>query len=86
LGIGHDGVELTATENAELIMIGGTPFEAELIMWWNFIGRSHDDIVAAREDWQQHAERFGTVAGHDGARIPAPPMPTTRLKPRRRRA
>jgi redox-sensitive bicupin YhaK (pirin superfamily) len=86
LGSGRDGVELAATGDAELIMIGGAPFTSELIMWWNFIGRSHDDIVAAREDWQQHAERFGTVAGHDGARIPAPPMPTTRLKPRRRRA
>ena len=67
-----------------LLLIGGTPFEEELVMWWNFIGRSHDDIVQARLDWEAGADRFGVVAGHNGDRIPAPPMPEIRLKPRRR--
>jgi redox-sensitive bicupin YhaK (pirin superfamily) len=85
LGTGNTGLELSTTGGAQLIMIGGAPFDSELIMWWNFIGRSHDDIVAARQEWQQRAARFGTVVGHGDARIPAPPMPSVRLKPRRRR-
>ncbi len=45
---------------------------------------AHEDIVQARLDWEGGAERFGEVVGHDGQRIPAPPMPEIRLKPRRR--
>ena len=92
LGTGRHGIELRTTAGATLIMIGGQPFESELIMWWNFVGRSHADIVEARRQWQDHSERFGPVAGvidqlaaaHGSDRIPAPPMPTTVLKPRRR--
>ena len=52
-------------------------------MWWNFAGRSHDEIVRARDDWEAESERFGVVEGHD-VRIPAPPLPDVRLMPRSR--
>jgi redox-sensitive bicupin YhaK (pirin superfamily) len=84
LGLGHDGVELSTATDSRLIMLGGEPFESELIMWWNFIGRSHQDILGARQEWEDHSVRFGVVPGHGSDRIPAPPMPITILKPRRR--
>ena len=37
-------------------------------MWWNFVGRDHDDIVAAREEWMRADPRFGTVHGYPGDR------------------
>lgn len=52
-------------------------------MWWNFVGRSADDIVAARDDWQQ-GRRFGEVHGYAGPRLPAPILPPGPLKPRGR--
>ena len=61
-------------------LIGGAPFTEPLVMWWNFVGRDHDEIVADRIDWQAGA-RFGVVPGGEPA-LPAPPMPTTRLSPR----
>jgi quercetin 2,3-dioxygenase len=69
---------------ARVMLLGGAPFGEELVMWWNFVGRSHDDIVFYRELWESHDDRFGAVEGHDGtpARLPAPPLPTARLKPR----
>jgi hypothetical protein len=54
-------------------------------MWWNFVGRSDGEIVTARDDWERGSDRFGHVDGHGGERIPAPPLPTVRLTPRRRR-
>jgi len=84
LAPGREDVELFVPAETTLLLIGGTPFDEELVMWWNFIGRSHEDIVQARDDWESAAERFGEVAGHKGQRIPAPPMPELRLKPRRR--
>ena len=53
-------------------------------MWWNFVGRDHGDIVAAREEWTQAHPRFGTVPDYPGDRLAAPPMPSTRLAPRGR--
>ncbi|PSK98894.1 hypothetical protein CLV63_104118 [Murinocardiopsis flavida] len=86
LGTGRSGLRLTAHGDARLLLIGGAPFEEELVMWWNFIGRSHEDIARAREEWQRADSRFGRVAGHGDDRIPAPPLPNARLRPRRRPA
>jgi quercetin 2,3-dioxygenase len=69
---------------ARVVLLGGTPFTEELLMWWNFVGRSHDEIVHYRQLWQDADERFGAVAGYQGpvTRLSAPPLPTTRLRPR----
>lgn len=67
---------------ARLLLLGGTPFGEEIVMWWNFIGRSHEDVVAARAEWEAGSERFGTVPGYPGARLPAPELPNSRLKSR----
>jgi hypothetical protein len=72
---------------ARVLLLGGTPFTEELVMWWNFVGRSHDDIVSYRQLWEDADERFGAVLGYQGSvdRLPAPPLPTTRLRPRSHR-
>ena len=71
---------------ARVILLGGPPFGEALLMWWNFVGRSHDEIVTYRQAWQDGSDRFGEVDGYRGAvpRLPAPAMPGTRLKPRER--
>ncbi|SFR84389.1 hypothetical protein SAMN05428970_2985 [Agromyces sp. CF514] len=88
---GHEGVRLRADDHgpARVILIGGVPFGEELVMWWNFIGRSHDEVAEFRRAWQADViargdtdGRFGTVAGFDGDPLPAPELPTVRLKPR----
>ncbi|GAA1695378.1 pirin family protein [Glycomyces endophyticus] len=68
---------------ARAILLGGPPFEEAIVMWWNFIGRSHDDIVRAREDWEAAADRFGAVEGYPGRRLPAPALPNAVIMPRR---
>ena len=73
-----------AEHGARLFLLGGEPLDEELVMWWNFVARSHEEIVAAREDWAAASARFGEVRGFAGERLPAPPLPTTRLLPRRR--
>ena len=69
---------------ARVLLLGGTPFTEQLVMWWNFVGRSHDDIVGYRRLWEDADDRFGAVQGYQGsvARLPAPPLPTARLRPR----
>ncbi|MFD6250388.1 pirin family protein [Streptomyces roseolus] len=73
----------TAPHRARAILLGGPPFEEEIVMWWNFIGRSHEDIVEAREDWEKASDRFGEVDGYPGDRLPAPALPNARIAPRK---
>ena len=84
LGADRDRIEVSSRDGALVFLLGGEPFEDELVMWWNFVGRSHEEIVEAREAWEANSERFGTVDGHGDVRVPAPPMPHVRLTPRRR--
>ncbi|NUT95102.1 MAG: pirin family protein [Saccharothrix sp.] len=67
---------------ARLVLLGGVPFGEEIVMWWNFVGRTHDEIVRFRDEWQAESDRFGKVEGYPGDRLPAPPLPGGRLRPR----
>ena len=87
---GSDTMTLTAgPTGATLLLIGGVPLGEQIVMWWNFIGRSHEEIVQFRTDWQSDViaggndnGRFGVVRGYDGRALPAPELPAVRLKPR----
>ncbi|MCU1402058.1 MAG: pirin [Microbacteriaceae bacterium] len=90
LARGQSTLRLEAGETpVRAVLIGGTPLGERLVMWWNFIGRSHEDIVRLRTEWQEQVieggrtdGRFGAVSDYDGRPLPAPEMPTVRLKPR----
>lgn len=72
LGVGRSSVGLASPEGARVLLLGGEPFGEELVMWWNFVGRSRDEVAAASREWS--AGGFGTVASAL-PRIPAPPLP-----------
>ncbi|HEX4818356.1 MAG TPA: pirin family protein [Nonomuraea sp.] len=74
---------LRLSGRGRVLLIGGEPFGEEIVMWWNFVGRSHDEIAAFRKEWAE-GSAFGTVEGFDGAPLAAPALPGTRLKPRGR--
>ena len=86
IGLGANEITLAnrGTDTARVIMLGGVPLNEDIIMWWNFIGRTHEDIVTFREQWMAHSERFGQVQGYEGTvqHLPAPTLPGTRLRAR----
>jgi hypothetical protein len=68
---------------ARFFVLGGVPFGERLLMWWNFVARTGEEIAQAREDWAvQGSGRFGVVHGYPGAPLAAPPLPAVPLKPR----
>lgn len=85
-GLDHLRLHNPTDEPARLMLLGGEPFHEGIVMWWNFIGRSHDDIARLRKEWNEAPEeRFGRVKGYRGAtdRLEAPPLPEgLRLKRR----
>jgi quercetin 2,3-dioxygenase len=78
------GLVNPTNESARLLLLGGPPFGEQIVMWWNFVARSHEEIVAFRDDWQNESDRFGRIDGWDGTprRLPGPALPNVRIKPR----
>jgi hypothetical protein len=71
LGEGRDELALDMSAPARVLLLGGEPFPEEVVMGWNFVGRSRDEVAQAALDWNAGHERFGEVASAL-ARIPAP--------------
>ena len=74
LGQGRDELAVDAPEPARALLLGGEPFPDPVVMWWNFVARSREDIAAAYADWQAGDDRFGRVESAL-PRIPAPEPP-----------
>jgi redox-sensitive bicupin YhaK (pirin superfamily) len=84
---GADRLELTAAQDALLLLLGGAPLHERIVMWWNFIGRDHDEVVSYREQWQRvveegAAERFGLPPDDPKPPLPAPELPHVNLRAR----
>jgi redox-sensitive bicupin YhaK (pirin superfamily) len=77
LGIGRDQITLTAEAPARALLVGGVPFDEPVVMWWNFVARTRDEIIAAHGDWMAAATRFGRVESRL-PRIEVGPPPWTR--------
>lgn len=72
LGTDRSSVELNSRNGCRLLLIGGLPFPEKILMWWNFVARTPEEIAEARSDWQNH-QRFGEVR-YRGSRLDAPPL------------
>ncbi len=84
--------ELTVDAGSEpvrALLIGGEPLGENILMWWNFVGRTHEEVVAFREQWMaeviadtNRTGQFGHVDDYPGLPLPAPELPNVRLRPR----
>src|SRR3546814_11879965 len=90
LAPGCSELVLEVHQDTRLMLIGGPPFGESIVMWWNFVGRSHEEVVQFRSEWQdqitsngelvangQHVSdgRFGVVSNEPLAPLRAPPLP-----------
>lgn len=79
---GQESIEIATNTGATFMLLGGEPFGEKILMWWNFIGRTHQDIATAREQWNKRDVRFGEFEDRIGGWIPAPELPNVTLQPR----
>jgi quercetin 2,3-dioxygenase len=61
LGAERDECRVELRAPARALLLGGVPFPEELLMWWNFVARTTEEASAARRQWAEKDERFGTV-------------------------
>jgi redox-sensitive bicupin YhaK (pirin superfamily) len=73
LGTNRTSVDFKSRDGCRVLLIGGPPFPEKILMWWNFVARTPEEIVQARSDWQGH-QRFGEVSAYRGLRLDAPPL------------
>jgi redox-sensitive bicupin YhaK (pirin superfamily) len=74
LGCGRRELSLSSgREPARALVLGGPPFDETILMWWNFVARTSEEIAAARADWVS-GRRFGEVSAYPGRRLDAPPF------------
>jgi redox-sensitive bicupin YhaK (pirin superfamily) len=80
LGTGHQAVALRADGTARVLLVGGTPFGEEILVWWNFVARTREEIAAATRDWNA-GRHFGPVHGSPAPRLIAPDVAGLNLRP-----
>jgi redox-sensitive bicupin YhaK (pirin superfamily) len=79
LASGADECRFSSSHASRAMLIGGVPFGERLLMWWNFVARTQDEISDAWRAWATGDERFGKVASpFDRIEVNPPPwmMPT----------
>ena len=80
---GRASWELRTDRPSRVLLLGGVPWRGSLVMGWNFVGATAEDVESARADWVA-GRRFGSAAYDEVpratvARIPAPPLPPGKL-------
>ena len=73
MGSTRSEMSISSRAGGRLLLIGGPPFPETLLMWWNFVARTEDEIVQARADWEA-GQRFGNVPAYKGPRLSAPSL------------
>lgn len=79
LGSGRESIRLRCDAEARFVLVGGVPFGEEVLLWWNFVARTPEEIRAATEDWIK-GRVFGAVHGSPSHPLIAPDPAGVRLQ------
>jgi redox-sensitive bicupin YhaK (pirin superfamily) len=73
LGTTRSEADVSSRNGCRILLIGGPPFGEQILMWWNFVARTQEEIAQARADWEE-GHRFGEVTTYKGPRLSAPSL------------
>lgn len=74
LGCGRTQLRVNFSDQSRALLVGGTPVNEEVLIWWNFVSHSRAAIIQAQQDWETGSPRFGPVPGSTN-RLTPPPIP-----------
>lgn len=55
LPVGTQEVNLECTPGSRLILIGGEPMDEAILLWWNFVARTTEEMQQAQKQWETEA-------------------------------
>lgn len=79
LGVGQTQLQLTCDAPARLLLLGGAPFGENVLLWWNFVARTQQELEVAVSDWNA-GRHFGLVPGATQPPLKAPALNGVHLK------
>lgn len=59
LPVGRDELPIDAEDSATILLVGGQPFAEQVLIWWNLVARTTDEIDVAYHEWRDG--QFGHV-------------------------
>lgn len=86
LPTGTQAVDIEAAPGSRLLVIGGEPLEESILLWWNFVARTGEEIAEARQQWEAELQtpggtrRFGPPLASPLAPLHAPSLEGTVLR------
>lgn len=78
-GTGRRRLRVRCAAGTRLLLVGGVPFAERILLWWNFVARTQDEVEQATRDWNS-GDRFGVVRGYVGDRLKAPDLAGLHLR------
>lgn len=79
LRLGRNSLSINCDNTTQLLLIGGEPFKETVLMWWNFVARSPEEVIRATEQWNTH-QHFAEVKNSPLKRLIAPDPSSLHLK------
>ena len=55
LPVGTTEVNLECAPGSRLIIIGGEPMDEAILLWWNFVARTTEEMLEAQKQWEAEA-------------------------------
>lgn len=74
LPYGKQNTHVHIQKDSRILIIGGEPFKEDILIWWNFVARTKEEMIQATNAWNNHTA-FGEVKGYQGDRLTPPPLP-----------
>ncbi len=72
---GRPNTQVHIPKGSRILIIGGEPFHEDILIWWNFVARTKEEMIQAAKAWDNHTQ-FGEVIGFKGDRLIPPPLPS----------
>lgn len=72
LPCGKSSIPVRAQKGSRILIIGGEPFQEDILIWWNFVARTKEEMIEATNAWNNHTA-FGEVKGYKGEKL-IPPL------------
>ena len=70
---GGSTVDVQCGPHTRFVLLGGEPYEGGVLIWWNFVGQSQEEIAGFLENWNR-GEGFGAPVASPLKPLVAPPM------------
>ena len=72
LPAGRESVNIECSPDSRLLIIGGEPMDEAILLWWNFVARTTEEMQEAQAQWEAEAATDAETIGGKPRRFGPP--------------